>query len=1048
MLLEIIKETLNSLYSENNIIVLKGFPNSIMSDLNKTESFIDISPLNESLEIDLKKIKLNWTSSISNMTKNTGRLLFFESFIFLSRNINLDILEKEFVILENNFLDIYPNQSNEKPEDYDLAIDKQKDILDEGLFLDFYSESYKIENKFYLRYIDGLFEDFENVKVSTFLDGKVELEFKIVTEKDLPNNGIYFNKKDQQFINFKEKLLYKNSVEYVNLIVTDSIVNNKDNNKDLKIFVDFLNQLKINFTIYKIITEIKISTRDEFKDILLDHWGSTEFRQLEIYSDPDISNKTIEISQGMVVEEIVRQYENALSGKNFSDLFLTAPTGAGKSLLFQLPAIYLAKNYKAVTIVISPLIALMKDQVFALKDKRNYNEVEYINSELSLLERERIIKDVINEEVSVLYMSPELLLSHDIKTFIGERPLGLLVIDEAHLVTTWGRDFRVDYWYIGNFVRKIRKYNDYHFITLAVTATAIYQGDHDMVFETINSLNMKTPLLYIGQTKRKNIEFEIKPIKLKGAHEESKLIETMNRIEGFIRKGHKSLVYCPWTTQIDNIRNRLDPKYLGLVGKYFGRLDKTEKSDFQQRFMSGDIKSIIATKAFGMGIDIDDITVVYHHAPSGHLTDYVQEIGRLARKEELTGLAIVDFDRRDLKFSKILYGLSSLKQYQIVLVLKKILNIYKINKNRNMLVSVNDFEYIFSFNKTDVEQKVKSSLLLLENDLLNKYKFNVIIARPKSLFTTVFIRVKNENFQYFENKFKEYIKIIGEDKKKGGHLYVLSLDKLWEDEFQDQSFPMIKKEFFNKELFKKWDLTVTPQLKFTITLNGKSEEMFRKLTEYFENIEKSFSSFKGFFSKNEFIKELNKYFKNRTLSMRVADLFLSIYSSRMDVTTRHQLANNTFIQSKRVDHTWNYRVINRAYPSVKASIRRKFNNIFYHGEKDIHKEFIPATKFGMERNENLFRLAYVIETFDLGTYEVTGGEIPAIFLRINDPLKLERLVKKGYTNDILSGIESRQKKSVEIMEYFFTNNLSNEERWNFIEDYFLGKDVVGEQDNY
>ena len=126
-------------------------------------------------------------------------------------------------------------------------------------------------------------------------------------------------------------------------------------------------------------------------------------------------------------------------------MFLTSPTGAGKSVLFQVPAMYLAEQYELVTIVVAPLKALMYDQVEALQRDRNYHKAAYINSDKTLIERQDIIEKIAQKEISVLYLSPELLLSYDIRTFIGDRQLGLLVVDEAHLVTTWGRDFRVDY---------------------------------------------------------------------------------------------------------------------------------------------------------------------------------------------------------------------------------------------------------------------------------------------------------------------------------------------------------------------------------------------------------------------------------------------------------------------------------------------------------------------------------------------------------------------------------------------------------------------------
>ena len=143
----------------------------------------------------------------------------------------------------------------------------------------------------------------------------------------------------------------------------------------------------------------------------------------------------------------------------------------------------------------------MNDQVMNLKNERKYSRVEFINSDLNLMDRDRIIDRCKKGEIDVLYLSPELLLSYSLSYFIGERRLGLLIIDEAHLITTWGRDFRVDYWFLGNHLNKIRKYAESSFPLVALTATAVYGGVNDMVFDSINS---QTQCGKIGHTQQGN----------------------------------------------------------------------------------------------------------------------------------------------------------------------------------------------------------------------------------------------------------------------------------------------------------------------------------------------------------------------------------------------------------------------------------------------------------------------------------------------------------------------------------------------------------------
>src|SRR5690606_18862515 len=159
----------------------------------------------------------------------------------------------------------------------------------------------------------------------------------------------------------------------------------------------------------------------------------------------------------------------------------------GKSLLFQIPAIHLMRQYKAVTIVITPLIALMNDQVEQLTNERDVEGVTFINSDITPNEKEKRISKIKNGEISILYISPEFFLANSIESIIGsERKIGLLVVDEAHLVTTWGRDFRADYWFIGGYIERIRKENK--FPILCLTATAVYMGTEDMVNDTLESM--------------------------------------------------------------------------------------------------------------------------------------------------------------------------------------------------------------------------------------------------------------------------------------------------------------------------------------------------------------------------------------------------------------------------------------------------------------------------------------------------------------------------------------------------------------------------------
>ena len=158
-------------------------------------------------------------------------------------------------------------------------------------------------------------------------------------------------------------------------------------------------------------------------------------------------------------------------------------------------------------------------------------------------------------------------------------------------------------------------------------------------------------------------------------------------------------------------------------------MEKFEKNESVIRFKESDLSIRLATKAFGMGINIPDVEVVYHYAPTGTLADYVQEIGRAARKLP-KGYAMTDYLRNDMNYASVLWGLSGLRHYQIKAIMKKLYNLYVQKNNRNILISPEVFGFIFD--TRSIDNKAKRGLMLLSADLLEKYHFRVINVRTKN----------------------------------------------------------------------------------------------------------------------------------------------------------------------------------------------------------------------------------------------------------------------------------------------------------------------------
>lgn len=777
---------------------------------------------------------------------------------------------------------------------------------------------------------------------------------------------------------------------------------------------------------------------EETTALLHQYWGEkASFRELRVYKNPDYGKEIISISQGLIVETIINEYKKAKAGEDFKDLFLTAPTGAGKSLLFQLPAFYVSQN-NDVTIVVSPLIALMKDQVEQIRQDRGYQKVFFLNSELSLIDRDRVIEDCQNGEIDVLYLSPELLLSYDITYFIGKtRKLGLLVIDEAHLITTWGRDFRVDYWFLGQHINKIRKNTDYRFPMVAVTATAIYGGDNDMVFDSVNSLYMHDPHLFIGEVKRNNITFVIdNHEKYKSNYDSEKEKETVKFVEDIAEVGVKTIVYAPYRKHIDNLIQRLEADGKeGVAVAYHSGLTPDNKNLAYSSFKENEAKVMISTKAFGMGVDIPDIQLVYHHAPSGLLPDYVQEVGRAARKPEINGFAALSYALEDQRYSKILHGISALRHFQIREVLNKINKMFVANdKKRNMLVSADDFGYIFD-NTVDYDQKVMTSLMMIEKDYLAKYRFNVLIARPKKLFVKVFCRVNRFGLNMLKQKYAGSYKQLSVNGEYT--IAELDLDRIWKKSFSDKSFPMIKREFYEGSLFQDKYVECKPQIKVSFSLDIDFKQANRVLVEMLDTIQTTLANLAGhYFSSDELETALETRIKKKETREKLVKFLLATYSGRL--SGPNQVDNDAFLQRRRnARQEEQYRVLNSQYANNFAKLKRRMQRLFEGVDDNTASVF---TSNGSEYLLNYIRLGSLMEILGIGTYESRGGDKPMIFIRINDPRRILRdATDTNYRNSLLTNIERRHKSSSDIFDHFFLHSFENEDRWNFIEDFFLGE---------
>ncbi|MDI6810180.1 MAG: RecQ family ATP-dependent DNA helicase [archaeon] len=337
--------------------------------------------------------------------------------------------------------------------------------------------------------------------------------------------------------------------------------------------------------------------------------------------------------------------DNVLAGRNTLAIL---PTGAGKSLCFQIPALI----FDGLTVVISPLIALMKDQVDNLK-KKGVLDVAYINSMLEQRTKERIYEQLKESKLKILYVAPETFVDNKLMSILKGCNISLIAIDEVHCISIWGHNFRPDYLRLRSVIKAL---NNPPPPVLGLTATATKTVEEDIQTQ----LGIECDV-FKDSFNRKNLLFSVLTLK-SNIRKEEFLKGLLEKLKG------SAIVYVNFTRTAEELAEYLAGEGLS-ASHYHGQIkDKEERRRIQNDFISGRTRIVVATNAFGMGIDKEDIRTIIHYNLPKSIENYYQEVGRAGRDQNISNCILLYSEEDGIKLRKLIKrNTPSTKQIKAVL---------------------------------------------------------------------------------------------------------------------------------------------------------------------------------------------------------------------------------------------------------------------------------------------------------------------------------------------------------------------------------------------
>jgi ATP-dependent DNA helicase RecQ len=523
-----------------------------------------------------------------------------------------------------------------------------------------------------------------------------------------------------------------------------------------------------------VVDVLKTLTFEQTK-VDLEAFAKNEF---DIPSFRDFESESAE-QDGLLAKRISQRdiVQNSLDS---TSILAILPTGGGKTFTFQLPALIKAKAYKGLTVVISPLQALMKNHVDSFKEKNQNFRVVAISGYLSPIERINLITEVENGVVDVLYFAPEALRSNSVFKALKKRVIERFVIDEAHCFSSWGHDFRHDYYFIATTIKELENQKHSHFQpkipVSCFTATAKPEVLSDI--KSYISVNLDRDLKeFIASSKRYNLKY-------KAIEVNTKKDKYNTLVQELLRQGKTpTIIYIPQNArECKELSERLQKEErleeLGLVIEPFyskidfqienGTRQGRNKSEILNDFIENKIDIVVATTAFGMGIDKPDIQTVIHYEQSDSLESYLQESGRGARKEEYTAQCIVLYSKNDFNRTFAQLNKSKLDYHEI----DRIVKVLKKEKRDELYISPKQLAKQMGIDtedsSIDYETIIKTALLELEQAGVikrgrNSYKIFATSVEEKNSMDHVHALLdekKDELEKRYEYKIYEYMILV------------------------------------------------------------------------------------------------------------------------------------------------------------------------------------------------------------------------------------------------------------------------------------------------